>query len=267
VKVSAPGRVTRSFSFAAKPGMKLMLRLGRTLPPPLPVDPPPLPAELSVAYPEEPPHADEINDAFAKLNRFAGCLAALGFAEGESRKPSALGRPRPDQVARCQQVVEENALKWPKLPDLESAGAAFIAAAFADESAEALARVIVRFRSEFLATRALWQMNELARMGKDEGRKAGWHIRKVALAAQAWVRARKAGAKAAEPLRGGFEASLEALGRYNKDEMVRVAGAGSFQRHAQDLLALGRPDKRAGDAAISEACRKLLAELDALVLE
>jgi hypothetical protein len=270
LKVSAPGRMTRSLSFTPTPGMKLGVRLGRTLPALLPTEPPPLPAELSVAYPDEPPPSDQIDDAFAKLDRYAGCLAGLGFAEGDSRRPSTPGRPGPVEVAHCQQVVDEAVTKWPHLPEVEAAAAAFMAAANEGQSPEVLARAAARLRAEFLVARRVWQMNELARIGKEEGRGAGWHMRRVALAGLAWARARRAGPQEGASQRAGFEESLEALAAYghkDKEAIAHTVGATDFLRQAQAMLALGRAGRPTSESAVSDACRKLLADFDALVLE
>jgi hypothetical protein len=83
---TAPGRISRRFSFEAKTDLDLSVYLGRTLALPSPEDPEPSASELSLRYPANPASRDEINHAFAKLDRYARCLALLGYTEGDARK-------------------------------------------------------------------------------------------------------------------------------------------------------------------------------------
>jgi hypothetical protein len=77
--------VTRRFAFEAKPDLELSVHLRHALPLPSPTDPPPLPAELAADYPDDPRPQAEIEHAFAKLDRYADCLAMAGDAGGEGR--------------------------------------------------------------------------------------------------------------------------------------------------------------------------------------
>ena len=127
LNAAAPGRVTRRFSFEAKPGAKLSVRLGHSLPLPSPTNPEPLPAELAAGYPDDPRPADEINRAFAKLDRFAECLALIGDANGEARKGNRV-RLRGDELAQCQRVAREAAATEPAMSELQAAAETYFAA-------------------------------------------------------------------------------------------------------------------------------------------
>jgi serine/threonine protein kinase len=271
MKVAAPNHLTRLFTFTASPGMELSVRLGHTLPAPLPSDPPPLPAELALDYPEQPRPADEIAQAFARLDRHAACLAAAA-AIGPRSSPELFSG---EGFLPCRSLVDEPAPAQPKLLALQPAATAYVAAARKGASAETLGRMAFRFRAEFLAERAYWQLQELARIGQDEGRKAAWHMRRVALTAAAWVRARRSGAanvRAVEDKAAKLETQVQALEDYvrgSSQGIGNIRGAEDFRRAAQGLLVLARPKTaaRTDEGTIYEACRKLLTNFDALVLD
>jgi hypothetical protein len=271
LKVAAPNHLTRTFTFTASPGMELVVRLGHTLPAPSPSDPPPLPAELALDYPEQPRPAEEIVQAFAQLDRYAACLTAAASL-GPRRSPGIFSD---EKFLPCRSLADEAAPAEPKFLALRPVATAYVAAAQKGERAETLGQMAYRFRAEYLAERAYWQLQELARIGQDEGRKAAWHMRSVALTAAAWVRARRGGpanARSAEAQAAKLEANVQALEEYVRGSgqgIGNIRGAEDFRRAAQALLVLARPKTavRPNDGAIYEACRNLLANFDALVLD
>ena len=270
LNAASPGRVTRRVAFAAKPGLELSVHLGHALPLPAPTDPPPLPAELAADYPDDPrPHA-EIEHAFAKLDRYADCLAMVGDATAEGRKAGDRARLRGEEYALCHRLVTEAAAAEPAMPELQAAAESYLASSQSGQKLDTVARMATTFRAEFLAARAAWQMEELSRQGQDEGQKAAWHLRRVALAAQAWLRALKAG-----PGQGADE-RLAKLGEYHQalldfaqgahEEIARITGAGDFMQAAETMLALARGKKPSEFAAL-DAGRRVLSAFNALVLE
>ena len=272
LQVAAPNHLTRTFTFTASPGMELVVRLGHTLPAPSPADPPPLPAELALDYPEQPRPAEEIVQAFAQLDRYVACLTAAAVI-GPRRAPELFAG---EGFLPCRSLVDDPAPAEPKLLALRPVAMAYVTAARKGERGETLGQMAYRFRAEFLAERAYWQLQELARIGQDEGRKAAWHMRRVALTAAAWVRARRggaAGARSAEAQATKLEAQVQALEDYvrgSNQGIGNIRGAEDFRRAAQELLALARPKtapRPPSEAAIYEACRKLLTNFDALVLD
>jgi|GEM_PF-1711459 len=273
--VAARGHVTRTFTFTATAGMNLEVRLGRTIPVPTPEDPPPLPTELAVDYPEDPRPAAEIDSAFASLDRYSSCLAGAAKVIAEARTSGEREYVRGEHFAPCRRLVEESQGADKGFPSLKNTALAFVLAAQAGKKAETLNRFAARFRAEFLAERAFWQMQELARTGKDDGQGAAWHMRRVALAARTWVRARRSGAnggRAGDEQGAKVDAYVQALVRFvreGKQALGIVRGTDDFLRVAQELAALARPqgERRVSDAAAYEACRKILTEFDALVLE
>jgi hypothetical protein len=108
VNATAPGRLTRRFSFDAKPGLKLVVRMNHLLVPPSPLDPPPAPAELSLRYPESSRPSEEIDAALGKLDKYAQCLAAAGDSEGgDKASAGARARLHGEDLARCRTLVRE----------------------------------------------------------------------------------------------------------------------------------------------------------------
>ena len=273
MKVAAPGRQTRMFSFTSTVGMKLIVRLGRTLPVPSPADPPPLPAELVADAPDEPRPAVEIDRAFAVLDRYGVCLALTATVNAEARRAGARDFVRGEDFEPCRRLAAETTTDAPKFPALPAAARAFVTAALDGQKPETLAHMAGRFRAEYLAERTAWQMQELARAGQDDGQTLAWHMRRVALAAQAWVRARKSGlpnGRGGEIRAAQLEAYVQALVEVVRSKgLGNIRGADDFVRSAQELVALARPKSgaRVGDAAVYEGCRKLLTDFDALVLD
>ena len=276
IQLAAPGRITRRLSFEAKPGLELSLRLGRVLPLPSPTDPEPSRAELAASYPEDPLAREEINQAFSKLDRYARCLALVGDADGDARKG---GGPRGREIGRCIQLLDEASALAPDMSGLRAAGGAYLQGATGGQGVGALHKLLATFRSEFLAVRVAWQMEELAREEADNGQTAAWHMRRVALAAQAWLRQSRASSSLSSAAARGLEDRRAKLGEYHHAfaqfiehsprVMARLSGADAFTRAAQTVATLAR--SQAGqrqdiDAAFA-ACRQLLAAFNALVVE
>ena len=273
LNAASPGHVTRRFAFDARPGIELSVHLGHTLPLPTPTDPPPLPAELTADYPDDPRPQAEIERAFAKLDRYADCLAMAGDANAEGKKGGGRGRLRGEEYALCRRLVTEAAAAEPALPELQVAAESFLLASQSGQKLDAVGRTAATFRAEFLAARAAWQLEELSRQGKDDGQKAAWHLRRVALAALAWLRAIKAG-----PGQGADE-RMAKLGEYHQAlldfaqsahaEIARITGAGDFMQAAEDVVALarGQASKKPSEFAALDAVRRVLSAFNALVLE
>ena len=276
LNATSPGRVTRRFAFDAKPGLELSVHLRHTLPVPSPIDPPPLPAELAVDYPDAPRPQTEIEHAFAKLDRYADCLAMAGDvnAEGkaESKKSGGHGRLRGEELALCQGLVSEAGSAEPAMSELQSAAEAYLGAAQGGQKLDAIGRVAATFRAEFLVARTAWQFEELSRQGKDEGQKATWHLRRVALAAQAWLRSNKAQGQGAQ----GADARSAELREYHQavldyaqgagPEIARITGASDFMQVAENVVSLARGKKPSEFAAL-DAVRRLLSAFNALVAD
>jgi serine/threonine protein kinase len=272
---SAPGRITRKFSFEAKTDMELSVHLGRALVPPSPADPGPSTSELAVHYSANPATRDEINHAFAKLERYARCLALLGYTDGEARKGGNPAVPSNSDMSGCVQLLEEANALAPVMFQLHAAAGAYLQGVQGGQTPATLHKLLAAFRAEFLAVRTDWQMTELARQEKDEGQTAAWHMRRVALAAQAWLRQGRAGSATVRGLkesRANLDEAYQALLGFAKQspkEMARVSGADGFMSSAQDVVALARGEssKRAEAAATLAACRQLLNAFNALVVE
>jgi hypothetical protein len=275
IQLAAPGRITRRLSFEAKPGLELSLRLGRVLPLPSPTDPDPSRAELATSYPEDPFVLEEINRAFAKLDRYARCLAIVGDSDGDDRKGKSSRGPRAGEIGRCIQLLDEASALAPNMSELHAAGGAYLQGASSGQGAGALHKLLATFRSEFLAVRAAWQMEELSREETDGGQTAAWHMRRVALTAQAWLRQSGASlsqVRGLEDRRAKLEECHRAFLNYAKRsprEMAQVSGVEAFMHAAQFVVALARNPVRKGrnDSASVAACRQLLAAFNALVVE
>ena len=270
---AAPGRITRRFSFKAKPGLELSVHLGRTLTLPSSTDPEPSRSELATSYSKNPASFEEISRAFAKLDRYAGCLALV--ADGDARTGANRSGPSGGEISRCIQLLQEAATLQPEMPQLHAAGAAYLQGVASGQGLGAPHERLATFRSEFFAAQVAWQMEELARQEADEGRTAAWHMRRVALAARAWLRQ---GKTPLAPGRGStdrrarldeyHEAFLE-FARQSPQQMVQVSGADEFMKAAQTLVTLTRDQtgKRQDAAAALAACRQLFAVFNALVVE
>ncbi|MBN2577034.1 MAG: protein kinase [Deltaproteobacteria bacterium] len=273
LNAAASGRITRRFAFTVKPGMTLSVRLSHTLDVPSPTDPPPLSAELDTDYPENPRPAAEIDGAFAKLGRYADCLPLADAATADAKK----GRSRPgdDALGPCQLAVAEAADTEPAFPELRTAAEAFLGALQKAHKPETLARAATSFRAEFLAARAAWQVEELSRQGKEEGQKPAWHMRRIALAAQSWLRSRKASPpnpQAVEDKRAKLDQVFSAFMNYVRltpQALEKTSGATDFVSAAEEVVALanGAGGRKATEFSALDACRKLVAAFNALVVE
>jgi serine/threonine protein kinase len=273
LQATAPGRISRSFAFEAKSGLELSVHLGRALALPLPADPGPSPGELAVHSPANPASRDELNHAFAKLERYDRCLMLLGYTYGQARKAGNSAGPSNSDMSGCVQLLDEASTLAPVMFQLHAAGVAYVRGVQNAQSPAALHKVLVSFRGEFLAERARWQMEELSRQEKDEGRTAGWHMRQLALAAQTWLRQGKAASpstRGINEMRAKLDQAHQALlafAQRSPKELAGVAGAAAFMRAAEDVVALaqGESDKRRG-AALA-ACAQLLATFNVLVVD
>ena len=151
----------------------------------------------------------------------------------------------------------------------QTAAESYLSAAQGGQKLDALGRLATTFRAEFLAARAAWQLEELSRLGKDKGQKAAWHMRRVALAAQAWLRSLKAQAPVSDQRATKLREVHQALLDYAPgagQEMARITGGADFLQSAEGVLALARVKKPSEFAAL-DADRRLLSAFDALVLE
>jgi serine/threonine protein kinase len=279
LNATALGRLTRRFSFEAKPGLKLVVRMNHLLVPPSPLDPPPAPAELSVGYPESARPSDEIDGALAKLDKYAQCLAAASdTSEGSGSDKTAAGarvRLHGEDLTRCRTLVREARDLPPAIPALEGAGDGYLSAVQAGQKLDAVMRASAALRAELLAARSEWQWQELALQENLETRKAAWHMRRFALGANAWLRAMKSDPPARQPV----DERANALGdiytmfldyaESARAEMARTTGANDFMKAAQDTMAVVRPadGKPRSEFAALGACRRLVAAFNALVVE
>ena len=270
---SASGRIARRFSFEAKSDLELLVHLGRTLALPTPVDPGPAPSESAAQGSVIPASRDEITQAFAKLARYARCLTLLGYADGEARKGGLPARPSNSDMSACVQLLDEANPLAPPMFQLHAAGVAYLKGVQSEPGTSTLHKLLASFRAEFLAVRSGWQMEELARQKEDEGQTAAWHLRRLALAAQAWLRqsrATSASVQAAKQSRDNLAEAHQALldvAKRSPKTMAQVTGAAEFMAAAQEVgaLAQGAAGKRAGGALV--ACRQLLDAFNALVVD
>ena len=267
LNAASPGRLTRRFAFEAKPGLKLSLHLRHTLPLPSPTDPPPLPAELAADYPDNPRAQTEIEHAFAKLDRYADCLAMVGDASAEGKKSTGRGRLRGEELALCRRLVTEAGTAEPTMTELQGAAESYLTASQNGQRLDAIGRLAATFRAEFLAARTAWQLEELSRQGQDEGQKAAWHMRRIALAGQAWLRAHKAqvGDERLAKLREYHEALID-YSQSAGPEFARITGASDFMSAAENALQLAR-GKKPSEFASLDAIRRLLSAFNAIVLD
>lgn len=175
---------------------------------------------------------------------------------------------RTEEHGLCERLAGEAAAARPAMPELESAAEAYLAAVRGGQRLEQLARLGATFRAEFLAARTTWQFEELARE-KQDGAKAGWQMRRIALAAQSWLRTLKAGQgapQAATKLREYHEALLEGAKQAGTD--VAVSGQADFARASDELVALaaGREGRKPSEMAALDGCRRVLSAFNALIL-
>jgi len=251
------------------------VRLSHTLDLPSPTDPPPLPAELTADYPDNPRPAAEIDGAFAKLARYADCLSRESAEPPDAKKGGGRPRPRDEDLQACRLAITEAAELEPALPALQAAAEAYLAAREKGPKPEVSARLAAAFRAEYLAARAAWQVEELSRQGKDEGQKAAWHMRRLALAAQAWMRSRKASPPSPQVVEeqraklGEAFTTFMSYVRLTPQALAQTSGATDFVAAAEELMALanGAGGRKATEFSALDAARKLLGAFNALVVE
>jgi serine/threonine protein kinase len=265
INAAAPGRLTRRFTFVNDGSGVLSLRLRRHLPLPSPTDPPALAAELTAEYPDEPRSVADIDRAFDKLDRYTDCLAMIGDAALDGKKSSARSRLRKEDLALCQRSVAEAAAGEPVLPEVQAAAESFLDANQNGQKTDALVKLAIKFRAVFLAAQAAWEMEELARQGKDDGQEALWHMRRVALAARAWLRSLRTPVEdgSARTLRE-YQQALTDFAQSSAAEWAHGSGSTDFLRASQTVALLSR-DRKASEFAGLDSCRKLLSAFNALV--
>lgn len=268
LNLTAPGRLTRRFSFIAKPGLKLTVKLGHILPLPLPTDPPPLPAELSADCPERPRAAEEIDSAFAKLDKLGECLALGADAGGDGRRAAAHTRMRAEELGLCQRLVGEAAEMSPPMPELQIAAEAYLGAVRGNQRMEQLARLSTTFRAEYLAARTTWQLEELALEQQTGGDSANPHMRRMALAGQAWLRAVKAGQgvdRAGARLQESQRALVEQAQKVGPAGMA-ASGQPDFLRAADELVAQATVSRKTAEMVALDSSRRLISAFNGLIL-
>jgi hypothetical protein len=275
LNVAAPGRITRRFSFEAKAGLELSVHLGRALVLPSASDPEPLASEWVTDYPEDPFSWEEIDRAFAKLDRYAKCLALTNEGESDVRRGGSRVHPHADGTGQCMRLLEEaNPLK-PQMAELRSAGEAYLQAMQGGPRSASLHRLLATFRSEFLTVQSAWQREELGRQETEEGRTAAWHMRRLVLAGLAWFRQSRS---ASAPARGleerrvkltEYQQAFLAFTQHSQQEMARISGSEEFTKAAERLIELARSSsgKKSSEGAGLEACRQLLTAFNALVVD
>ncbi len=262
----APGHITRKLSFNATTDLTLTVRLGRKLPLPLLADPEPLPLELAARYPASPASRDEIGRAFAKLNRYGKCLALLGYGEGAKAKATV---PSASDISGCVQLLDGASSLLPEMFQLAAAGRAYLQGVRGNEDGRPAQKLLASFRAYFLAVETDWQLEELGRQERDEGRSAAWHLRNLALQVQLWWRRSRAhgGQRVADRtgLKEAYE-ELHELAEHSPQQMVNIAGAEAFMKAAADVLAVANEPRAKAEASF-RACRDLLAVFNATVVE
>ena len=272
---AAPGRITRRFTIEAKADLEISVHLGRTLALPSPADPEPSRGELALEYPVNPASRDDINRAFAKLDRYAKCLALLGYVDGDARRGRNSAGPSNSEMSGCIQLVDEANSLAPEMFQLRAAGTAYLQGVQSGQNSGTLHKLLATFRSEFLAVRTSWQMEELARQEKDDGATAAWHMRRVVLAAQAWLRQGRAPAKIAQGLPDRrvqfkeYQRAFLTFVDHSQRAMAQDSGAKDFVSASQELwtLAGGQTGKRPDAATSLAACRRLIAAFNAVIVE
>jgi serine/threonine-protein kinase len=267
LNATAPGRITRRFSFDAKPALKLNVHLGRALSQPTPGAPPPSPDEMNVTYPDSSRTAKEIDAAFTKLDSFFQCLALVAGDDAPARSARRL---RSEDLALCQTRVREARAMVPTMTALETAADGFIAAAQSGQKLDQVARLQVEFRAQAAAARAQWQQEELA-LEEKQGRKAGWYMRRLTLAALSWQRALDASPAVPDTVEERVAALDQAHREFldyaqsQRQELARTGGANDFIKAAEDTVTLAH--KPRNGITVLSACRRLVSAFNALALE
>jgi hypothetical protein len=275
VHVSAPGRIARSFSFEAKPGLALSIHLERMLPLPAAIDGLPLSMVALPTYPTNPTPRDRITNAYAKLERYSQCLTLLDDTDRGNGKDGSAGAASGARMSRCVQLLDTASAETPEMPGLHKAGQAYLLGAQQGQSPPMLHQMLQRFAAEYLAVRSAWQMEELARQEADDGRTAAWHTRRVTLAALAWLREVTSPSKTARGLRNvrawldDSHRGLLEFGWKNPQAMAQISGGEAFAEEAEHVATLARehPDKRPNKNTALTACLRLVTAFNKLVID
>jgi hypothetical protein len=275
ILVSAPGRIARTFSFEARPGLMLSIHLERTLPLPSATD---ALAFLTVSlptYPTNPAPRSKISNAYAKLEHYSQCLTLLIEADRATGKDGSTGSASGARMSRCVQLLDTASALTPEMPELHKASQACLLGAHQGQSPPILHQLLQRFAAEYLAVRSAWQMEELARQEADDGRTAAWHMRRVTLAALAWLREVTSASKTARGLRSPrawldeSHRGLLEFGWKNPQAMAQISGAGAFAEEAEHVATLARErgDKRPDKSTALTACIRLVTAFNKLVVD
>jgi serine/threonine protein kinase len=273
LSATAPGRISRRFSFESNTDLELSVFLGRTLVPPTPADPLPSPSESPARLPAKPAARDEINHAFTKLDRYARCLALLDHTEGVARKGGSPTVPSNSNISVCIQLVEEANALTPVMPRLHNAGLSYLQGAQREQGPAILRQLFGTFRAEFFAARSGWQQEELARQEKDEGQTAAWHMRRMTLSALAWLRMSKVGSAstpAVKDYRARLDQAHQALQEFAQNSpkhWAQVSGTDRFMQAAQEVVAMARSGSGRRSDAAQAACTRLVDAFNELVVE
>jgi hypothetical protein len=176
-------------------------------------------------------------------------------------------------MSGCVQLLDEANTLAPVMFQLHGAGVAYLQGVHDGQSPATLHRLLAAFRAEFLAARIDWQMAELSRQEKNDGQTAAWHMRRFALAAQAWLRHGRAGlanARGVKESQAKLEEARRALlefAQHSPQAMARLAGADAFMKSAQEVAALAQGEAGKRSAAALATCAQLVTAFNALVVE
>jgi hypothetical protein len=251
--VSAPGRIGRHKRFTVTAVGEIAVRLPHALALFEADDPPASAAELELAPPEAR-DAAAVDAARRKLGLVDPCV--------RSQAPSTCPG----------QIVEARAAS-PAMPGLDEALDALLGASVDAGAADSSLRL--RVRVELLAARAYWDRAELDEIERDDGRYAGWHMRRVSVAASTLLRA-LGSPHAPEALKRQRLAELEQARRslvdhkqHYPDDVRGTPGADRFEAAAADFAALAKklPRPRSRDLPLLAGSHaKLIEAMNSVVL-
>jgi hypothetical protein len=203
-----------------------------------------------------------------KLSFYEACLTGVAEVVGKGGK----GKPRGEEVIKCQALIAKAEGLTPTMSDLESAAGQFLEAMQSLAKPATLARTAQAMQGELLAARAGWQLEELAVLGQASMGSA-WHLRRVAVFAWLWQRATLAMPENPELLakrRAQFDEYHQAMERHAGEaraELSRLVGAGDVLRFARDMATLVDAEKRPTDMAILDGTRRLVAAFNGIILD